>query len=302
MNVNPRELESLRPFVRGLCYRMTGSLADAEDLVQDTFVRVVERPPPSGELRPWVTRVAVNLARDAYRRRKRVSYTGVWLPAPVDDESVVAYEPAETVARYDLAESASLAFLVALEALSPRQRAVLLLCDVLDYSVAEAAKALEMTEGNVKVVHHRARKRMEGYDAAHAGFERGAAAERTGSALARFASAMATRDVAALEALFSEDAVMLSDGGGVFRSALKPLAGASKIVKFLLGVSRFHEGAAFAVTTLNGLPAVVGVSPDAPADVAPRHVTVLDVDAEGRIRRFISVLAPAKLGHVAFPS
>src|SRR5579859_1118474 len=102
----------------GLAYRMTGSAADADDVVQETFVRAVERPPARLDepLRPWLTRVAVNLARDALRRRKRRAYVGPWLPFPLEGdafEELVADPAPSAEARYDLRESASFAFLVA---------------------------------------------------------------------------------------------------------------------------------------------------------------------------------------------
>jgi RNA polymerase sigma-70 factor (ECF subfamily) len=303
MPLDPSKLESLRPFVRGLCYRMTGSLSDAEDLVQETFLRLMEKPPPEeGDLKPWVARVSVNLARDAYRRRRRMRYIGPWLPSPTEDDEVIAYEPAETQARYDLVESASMAFLVALEALSARQRSVLLLRDVLDYSVEETATALGMTEGAVKVTHHRARKRMEGYDASHAAFSLATATERTQETIARFAAALGAGDAAALEALFSEDAVALSDGGGEFVAALLPIRGPARIARFFLSLMRFHEDMRASLAVVNGLPAVVAAGAAVKKKrLAPRHVTTFDVDERGIIRSVSIIVATAKLTGISFP-
>src|SRR5690242_19315982 len=163
-----------RRFLWGVSYRMTGSAADADDIVQDTLVRAIERPPQRTDepVRPWLVKVALNLSRDVLRRRKRREYVGPWLPSPIDtsDESAPpSHEPSvdgrETLeARYDLLESVSIAFLVALEQLTPRQRAVLLLRDVFDYSVKETADALDLSEANVKTTHHRARNVMATYD------------------------------------------------------------------------------------------------------------------------------------------
>ncbi|MEW6270578.1 MAG: sigma-70 family RNA polymerase sigma factor [Thermodesulfobacteriota bacterium] len=123
-------------FLWGLCYRLTGSAADADDLVQATFVRALERPPARTDepWRPWLTRVAVNLGRDLLRRRKRRGYVGPWLPSPIEtgEQPLASFEPeiasgVTTEGRYDMLESVSIAFLVALEALTPKQRAVLLL-------------------------------------------------------------------------------------------------------------------------------------------------------------------------------
>ena len=160
-----------RGFLWGLCYRLSGNAADADELVQETFVRALERPPADLERpwRPWLTRVAVNLGRDLLRRRRRRTYVGPWLPGPVPTAADgLPCEPVDPApgpgARYDRLESVTVAFLLALEALSPAQRAVLLLRDVFDYSVRETADALAMSEANVKTTHLRARRVMESYD------------------------------------------------------------------------------------------------------------------------------------------
>src|SRR5262249_44906179 len=139
-----------------------------EDLVQDTFERALRAPPDdtARNLRPWLARVAVNLSCDHLRRRKAAPYRGTWLPEPVPTEAPQG-KPSERPphARYDLLQSATFAFLLALEALTPSQRAVLLLRDVFDYSVRETAEALELSEPNVKTTLHRARQTMSEYDA-----------------------------------------------------------------------------------------------------------------------------------------
>jgi RNA polymerase sigma-70 factor (ECF subfamily) len=150
-----------RRFLWGLSYRITGSAADADDVVQETFIRALQHAPAQlDDPRRWLVRVAVNVGRDLLRRRKRRGYVGEWLPTPIEtarQEALPSYEPvidgAETSeGRYDLMESVSLAFLQALEALTPTQRAVLLLGDVFDYSALEISKALEMSEGNARAL------------------------------------------------------------------------------------------------------------------------------------------------------
>ena len=140
-----------RPFLWSLAYRLTGCAADADDVVQEVFVRALERPPAdtARPWRPWLVRVLMNLGRDLLRQRRRRGYVGPWLPSPVatgDGDEPPSFDPPDLQpgpgARYDLLESASLAFLLALETLTPAQRAVLLLRDVLDYSVRETADAL----------------------------------------------------------------------------------------------------------------------------------------------------------------
>src|SRR5262245_3850197 len=161
-------LEPHRRALLGLCYRMTGSAADAEDLVQETFRRALERPPADldAPLRPWLTRVATNLCIDSLRKRKNEPYFGPWLPSPVETDAIKDDLTPSPEARYGVLESATLAFLIALEALTPQQRAVLVLRDVLGMSGPEVAEALEMSEANVRVSHHRARHALEGYDRA----------------------------------------------------------------------------------------------------------------------------------------
>jgi RNA polymerase sigma-70 factor (ECF subfamily) len=166
-----------RRFLWGLCYRMTGSAADSDDILQETFVRLLQRPPADTDepLRPWLARVAVNLSRDVLHRRRRQGYTGQWLPAPFEtenNEDVFAvldlaadgHAPTDPAARYEVLESVSFAFLLALELLTPTQRAVLLLRDVFDFNVAEAAAVLRVTEQHVKTTHHRARRVMREYE------------------------------------------------------------------------------------------------------------------------------------------
>ena len=282
--------------VWGLAYRMTGCAADADDIVQDTFARALEHPPERHDepLRPWLVRVAMNVARDALRRRKARGYVGPWLPSPVDDEALPD-EQMGVDARYELRESASFAFLLALEALTPPQRAVLLLRDVLDYSVRETAGALGMSEINVKVVHHRARRAMAAYDRSRGPGDVRMSAEALG-ALQRFLVALLSGDVAAAAACLAEDARLISDGGGQYRAALRPVVGADRVLRFFLGLQR-KLGAEVRVEprTFNGTPALVVEYEKPRARWAPRLVARCEVDAHGQIRELHLVLASRKL-------
>jgi RNA polymerase sigma-70 factor (ECF subfamily) len=293
-------------FLWGLAYRMTGVAADADDVVQETFARAVERPPPHLEepLRPWLTRVAINVARDALRRRKRRGYVGPWLPSPVETSEL--REPAEPAAeatagadaRYDLRESASYAFLVALEALTPQQRAVLLLRDVLDYSVQEAAEALSLSEANVKTTHHRARRAMAAYDTSRRppGAELAAA---TRAALERFLVAIVSEDAAAAAACLAEGARATSDGGGEYLAALQTVRGRDRVARFLVGLQRkTHRGGRFALRDVNGLPALVAEVDVKAARWAPRFLLRCEVDPAGAIRDVHIVIATPKLDRI----
>ena len=293
-----------RRFLWGVGYRMTGSAADADDIVQDTFVRAMEHPPKrTGEpLRPWLVKVALNLSRDVLRRRKRRDYVGPWLPTPVDTSGEPAppsHEPTvdgrETLeGRYDLLESVSMAFLVALEQLTPRQRAVLLLRDVFDYSVKETCEALDLSEPNVKTTHHRARHVMSAYDRQR--LRRSSSVQNSNrAALFQFLQRLEANDVAGLEALLAEDVKTTTDGGGEFRSALRTIVGRDKVARFYLAIATIGQGHRTRVVTLNGLPAVVIDTEVVPPRVAPRSVIQVDVDDAGLIRHIYVVSATDKL-------
>jgi RNA polymerase sigma-70 factor (ECF subfamily) len=290
-------------FLWALCYRLVGSAADADDLVQETFLRALERPPARRDepVRPWLVTVALNLGRDALRRRRRRAYTGPWLPEPIDTDEPPSWElegERGTEGRYDLLESVSFAFLLALEALTPQQRAVLLLRDVFDYSVRETAAALALTEPNVKTTHHRARRALEPYEA-HRCRPTPALAARSEEALARFLQGLASQDVAAVEAMLAADARAVSDGGGAYVAALRPIVGRDRVARFLLSLAR-HTPAdmRFVVRSVNGLPALVVEQPRPLPRTAPRYLLRCELDAAGRVAAVHIVLAPAKLGRV----
>ncbi len=302
-----REFEANRQFLWGLCYRMTGSAADADDLVQETFVRAIERPPRDLDngWRAWLARVATNLSIDTLRRRKRREYVGPWLPAPIDtgdDASPPGHEivspEASTEHRYDLMESVSVAFLLALEHLTPRQRAVLILRDVFDYSVQETAQALDLTQTNVKVTHHRARAAMKDYDASRLPPTRDRQ-ERTSERLREFLEHLRNQNVAGVEALLSADVKSLSDSGGEYHAARLPILGRKNVARLLVGLSdKGAAGARLSFRMLNGLPAIVADLPER-AGFAPRFTFQIELDAQGLIAAVHVVLASRKL--VAVP-
>ena len=300
------ELETDRRLLWGLCYRMTGNAADADDLVQETFVRALEKPPRRLDqpLRPWLISVALNLSRDLLRRRKRRGYTGEWLPSPVptdDNESPASYEPPapsedSPVARYDMLESISFAFLLALEALTPSQRAVLLLRDVFDYSTAEVATALEITEASAKVLLHRARGRMRNYEKDRA-IPDAARSEATRGALEQFLLCLKNRDAEGLERLLTEDVVSISDGGGEVAAALRPVLGRDRVIRLFIGLAeKAGPMPKVSFRLLNGWPAmeVVIEEQDRHPGVASKFTIHVALDSAGLIRRIDTVAAPSK--------
>jgi RNA polymerase sigma-70 factor (ECF subfamily) len=283
-----RALEAERKFLFGLCYRMTGVASDT-----------------GAPWRPWLVRVGMNLARDFLRRRKRKPYRGVWLPSPIetpDGQSDLFDVPTpeeSPEARYGAMESASFAFLVALEVLSPRQRAVLVLRDVFDFSSSETADVLELSEANVRTTLHRARQAMAGYDA-----DRRDGPELFSSmttALAELMTCIAARDAKGASAVLAAQARSLGDGGGVFHAAKYPVVGRDKIVKLYMGLQRNASPEARGeIRNINGLPAIVGEDYKAKRPNAARFVLFVDLDREGRVKSIFSVIAPDKLEKVAF--
>jgi RNA polymerase sigma-70 factor (ECF subfamily) len=297
---------------------MTGSAADAEDVVQDTFVRAIERPPERMDepLRPWLVKVTLNLSRDLLRRRKTREYVGPWLPSPIATTGAAvdpfggddppSFEPVvdgvhSLEGRYDLLESVSFAFLLALEALSPTERAVLLLRDVFDYSVKEAAEALDRSEANVKTTHHRARAAMAAYDCRRQ-IPTAARQQATRDALRQFLKCLENGDVAGVEALLAADVKTTTDGGGEFRSALRTIVGRGNVSRFYFAVSQIGEGVHVELPVLNGLPSAVVTIDRVPPGVAARSFLQAELNSDGTIGHIYVVSATHKLSAVAVPA
>lgn len=295
-------LDQHRQALFGLCYRMLGSAADADDLVQDTFRRALERPPkdPAAPLRPWLMTVATRLCIDALRRRGRERYFGPWLPSPVETGRVVADLEPGPDARYDLVESASIAFLIALEALDPRQRATLVLRDVMGLTGPETAEVLGVSPENARVLLHRARKAIEAYDGTRRRLTPELAAQ-VGEALQRLVIALTSADPDAVVDLLAEDVVTVHDGGGDYIAAVRPVVGREDVLDLyrnIAALGRFPERVA--IRELNGLPALVAVYADS-GRYAPRAVVSLHLDADGRVDRVWTTVNERKLAGVPFP-
>jgi len=287
-----RAFERCERHLWGLCFRMTGSSADADDLVQETFARVIERPPAdlSRPLKPWLVSVAMNLSRDLLRRRRRRGYVGPFLASAIEP---VAYETESTAGRYDRMESVSQAFLFALEELTPQRRAVLLLRDVFDYSVAETAEALGMSESSVKTTHHRARRQMQSYEDRRAPR---VLDERYAERLQELFTCLAAGDDRRLTELLADDVRAVSDGGGDVHAALRPIVGRDKVIRFFQGLlAKRGMPASMDLRVLNGAPAIVADWPEATGHDAPRAVTWLQLDGAERVQGVFVQLSPSKL-------
>ena len=220
--------QSYRDLLFAVAYRMLGTVADAEDAVQDTWIRWSSAPRGDvAEPRAYLVRIVTNTALDRLRlaKARRESYIGPWLPEPLLTGPDVAD-------RTELAESVSVAMLVVLESLTPEERAVFLLREVFGFRHAEIAETLGRSEAGVRQLAHRAREHVQ---ARRPRFEVDSGQQR--EVTQRFLAAAMGGDLHELMAVLAPDVVMVSDGGGKAQAALRPIIGAAKVARFLLGIS-----------------------------------------------------------------
>lgn len=283
-----------------LCYRMLGVAADADEVVQETFVRALEAKPVASEerpLKPWLFSIAANLCVDRLRRRRAQGYVGPWLPSPVDDEELQFEAPAS--ARYEMLESASVAFLLALEALSPEQRAVLVLRDVFDLTSKEVGELLNESDANVRQLHHRARTALERYDASRIRID-AAVQTRVREVMEKFFNALASGDAEAAKALLADDVVLLSDGGGEYSAARLPIHGPERVMLFLGRLIELRGiPTDITVRQVNGATAIDATYEHVKHTEPPRAVTGVTLDASGRIAMMFSVVSRSKLSRTS---
>jgi RNA polymerase sigma-70 factor, ECF subfamily len=280
--------EAARAHLRRVAYRMLGTLSDAEDVVQEAYLRwrVVD-PSTIAEPRAFLTRITTRLCLDHLKsaRVRRESYVGTWLPEPVLPEPVISASSAGS----DVREDVSMALLMTLERLSPLERAAFLLHDVFDVDYPELAETLSRSEAACRQLAARAREHVQ----AHRPRFR-ATPEATLRVAAAFQSAMQSGDTRALGALLAEDAVLYADGGGKRIAARRPVQGRDKIVKLMQGiVSKYGwPGAAgFTAVELNGQPAWLVREPDG------LETVMLAIDGE-RIVALYLIRNPDKLRHL----
>ncbi|MEV1130281.1 RNA polymerase sigma factor SigJ [Agromyces sp. NPDC049794] len=282
-------LRELRPLMFSIAYRMLGSVTEAEDVVQDAYLRMHERQ-LAGETfeRPeaYASTVATRLAIDALRsaRRNREVHAGTWLPEPLLNDDT---DPSHRVERD---ETLSFAFLTVLERLRPVERAVFLLREVFDLEYADIATIVERDEAACRQIMHRARARISD---GRPRFEGDAA--RDAALVDSFFAAIEHGDVDMLAGVLADDVVFYADGGGRAPAIRHPLHGAVAVARFLAGLVRRGRDMRVRLerTVMNGEPAL-RVSD---ADGATLSVLIVHVEA-GRVAVLGNQLDPAKLGHL----
>ena len=285
--VRTAEFEAQRGRLQRLAYRMLGSIGDAEDVVQDAWLRWTRAGDEIADPAAWLVRATTRLCLDRLRavKAERAAYRGPWLPEPLIEP--LPEDPLER------AEDVSVAFLLALERLSPLERAVFLLREAFDEDYGAIAEALGRSEPAVRQLAARAKAHVR--EARPRYVVDQAQGERLPQA---FLAAAATGDASGLSAVLAQDAVMVTDGGGKRVAALRVLVGREDIADFFRRIA-WRNGPygplvkGVRLASVNGCPGVVLDLQDGPQTVA------LEPDAEGRIAAIYVVRNPEKLGHVS---
>jgi len=285
-----------RPLLFSIAYGMTGSVGDAEDIVQDAFLGMTRArragttiANPKAYLTTAVTRLGINYLSSA--RVRRETYVGDWLPEPI----VVPADGPGPAEHAELADSLSMAFLVLLEALSPVERAVFMLREVFGYRYPDVARITGKTEVNCRQIFARARQRIAAGAQAR-GSVRPPARQPEGEELARrFFEAAAGGDMDALLGLLAPDVVFHGDGGGKAQAVGRPLAGRQRVMRLVAGILRRGRltGTSLQLAWVNGQPGAVLY------DAEGRVVTVVELEiADGVVQALHAVVNPDKLGHL----
>ena len=286
-----------RPLLFSIAYGMTGSVGDAEDIVQDAFLGLTRArqagttiADPKAYLATAVTRLGINHLGSA--RVRRETYVGDWLPEPV----VVPAGGPGPAEHAELADSLSMAFLVLLEALSPVERAVFMLREVFGYGYPDVARITGKTEVNCRQIFARARHRIAAGGRAPGSVPPPPARRAEGEELARrFFEAAAGGDMDALLGMLAPDVTVHGDGGGKAQVARKPLAGRQQVTRHLVGLFRRGRvlGVSLRLAWVNGQPGAVMY------DAEGRVVSVFALDvADGMVLAIRAVVNPDKLGHI----
>jgi RNA polymerase sigma-70 factor (ECF subfamily) len=280
----PEIFNEHRRLLFSLAYRMLGVVADAEDMVQEAFLRWnaasdEEIKAPKAYLSTIVTNLCINYLQSA--RVKREEYIGPWLPEPlISDEN---QDPMRSI---QLADSLSMAFMILLESLTPTERACFLLREVFDYEYEEIARMVGKSEANCRQMVSRARlhirERRPRFDVSD---------EMQSRLTGQFMKACASGDLQGLMSLLAEDVSLLSDGGGQVTAARKPIHGADHVARFLTGLVNKVGPSHLTVrpTQVNGQPGFITY-----LDGRLQNVVALDV-ADNRIRAIYIVVNPHKL-------
>lgn len=273
-----------RPLLFGIAYRMLGRVTEAEDMVQETYLRFHQQPEGSIELpKAWLTKTITRLCIDQLRsaRRQREEYVGTWLPEPIVGEN----------SPEGLADTLGMAFMLMLEKLSPVDRAVFLLREAFGHDYDAISAIVGKSEPACRQIVSRAREKLGRQPA-----QRPTATEEAERLVKEFLSAAQSGELSELLALLTEDAVLYSDGGGKVRAALLPIYGPDRISRMFIGLRRLRseDSPPPRFVAINGSPGVVVRHPD-------KSVSVMTFAFEGsRVKAIYMVRNPDKLASIRF--
>ncbi|KQY81370.1 RNA polymerase sigma factor SigJ [Pelomonas sp. Root1444] len=280
--------------LRALAYRMLGSRAEAEDIVQEAWLRWAEVDEATVEhAGAFLSRLVTNLCLDKLRSaaHQREQYVGVWLPEPLlEDEALFGWAPGPEK-QAEFAQDVSIAFMLALERLSPLERAAFLLHDVFDLDYEEIARHLDRSEATCRQLISRARKNVK------ADYARREVAREEGERLvAAFMDAVRSHDVSGLAQLLAEDAVLLADGGGKVAAVPRPLHGGELIARTFIGFAQLptSRGWRLVPATVNGLPGLLVID-GAGGDRLVQTIALAPARAPGRVGAVYIQRNPDKL-------
>lgn len=298
-----REFESHRRFLRGLAYRMLGSVAEAEDVVQDCWLRWRDAPHDTiHEHKAFLAQTTTRLCLDRLKsaQTQREQYVGVWLPEPWLDEWHTPQPGADDLLSF--AQDLEIAFLLVLQRLTPAERAVFLLHEVFDWGFDAIAQVLDRSPAACRQLAQRAKQHLAQSEGEAqpkprrmpAGAVRDA--QREIQVATAFAAALQQGDVDALAQTLAQDVVFLSDGGGQVNAVPRPLEGASKVAQVLVGFAYLwsKDPGTVRPTLINGLPGAIFIS----AQGAVVQTMAIDIDVDGQVAGIYVMRNPDKLRHV----
>ncbi|SFE77492.1 RNA polymerase sigma-70 factor, ECF subfamily [Bacillus sp. OV194] len=289
--MSPSDTEMLytthRPLLFSLAYRMLGSVQDAEDIIQDTFIALngteVEH---IQNIKAYLCKMVTNRCIDRLKsaRKKREQYVGEWLPEPLLTENTQSEDPAHQMF---MKESVSMAYLLLLQQLSETERAVFLLKEVLQYSYEDIAEMVGKSSTNCRQIFHRAKKSI-------GPSEEKKITKKGASLTEQFFRALTSGDTDTLLSLLSVDATLVTDGGGKIKAAIFPILGADRISRFYQGIlPKLPKDVSYTFTTVNSEPGMI-------LTVGGRVYAVMSLHIENnRIQNIYSIMNPDKLTHIS---
>ncbi|MFP7300349.1 RNA polymerase sigma-70 factor [Neobacillus niacini] len=284
MQISNEDYQEFKPLLFSICYRMLGSITEAEDIVQETFLKAyqIKEQNPDNK-KAYLCKMATNRCLDVLKsaRHKRETYTGPWNPVPLLLEKTGEFDPSDAVLQK---EGLSIAYLRMMEHLSPDERAVLLLKEVFTFSYNEIASIIEKKEENCRKIFSRAKQKISLIEGESLHYE------KNKSLVDHFIKAFQVQNRDALLELLSENVTLYSDGGGIVKAAVRPIVSSANVLAFLLGILKnVPEDFYFEVKNVNGQPAIINHINGSIQSIISFSIT------NGKINEIYLTLNPEKL-------